>query len=481
MNDKDLHSLINSFKDEFFWVKENTNTVYFSESIEMVTGYTYNELKSLDEIILEDDLKNYRRNYNSVFNNLDSESDFEFRIRTKDDKVKWVKESIKIFFDDKTILKIYGRVKDITFEKLNEIELKKINTELRDQNTAKDSFLNLLSHDLKSPFTSILGFTEILLKETSLTQAEKKEYLTYLYSSSERLLKLINYLMDWSRLRSGELKIEQQKIDLYPFVYKCVSSLTGTAVRKNIDLKIDVNKSLKIFGDERLLDITVTNLISNAIKFSNKESKVFIKAEKFNNDFIELFVTDEGTGIPEDKKINLFKIENMVSAVGTDGEKGTGFCLTLSKEIIEKHGGEIWFYSEENKGSEFHITIPALEEVILIIEKDEDKLVSLIAAIKKTFKNLKVITAKNAKEAINVLGKMFPSIVILPHHLSFMNGVQLLNNIVSSSNSEIKVIVITESISSEEKNSYKKFNKVIFLEKTIESDQVINALQELIN
>ncbi len=482
LNDNQFKSLINVFNDEFFWFKDDSGSIYFSENITEVTGFSSDELKSLDDIILEDDIPQYRRAYNESLDNLRNELDLEFRITTKDDKIKWVKESVKIFYDDSgEILKSIGRVKDITREKLNEINLIVVNNELKDQNTAKDSFLNLLSHDLRSPFTSILGFTEILLKESSLTEAERNEYLTYLYSSSEKLLQLINYLLDWSKLRSGKLHVEQQKINLQLLAYNCVSSLTGTAVRKNIEIKVEADKSLKVQGDERLLNIVITNLISNAIKFSRSESKIIVKAVKFNDDFIEVVVRDEGIGIPDNNKIKLFKIENIFSTTGTAGEKGTGFGLTVSKEIIEKHNGEIWFYSEEDKGSEFHITIPASPNVILIIETDADKLNALASSVKKNFRNFKVITARNANEAINFTDSLFPSIIILSHQLPLMNGAQIIETITRNRDySELKVMVFNDLFTRELKDYYKNLSKVIFLEKTAGENQVIKALQDLV-
>lgn len=481
LNDK-IQNFINVFNDEFFWFKDNSGSIYFSENITEVSGYSSGDLKSLDDIVYEEDRSSYRKRYNASLDNLNTELDLEFRITTKDDKIKWVKENVKIFYDDSgEIVKSIGRVKDITREKLEEIKLIEENKELKDQNTAKDSFLNLLSHDLRSPFTSILGFTEILLKESSLTETERSEYLAYLYSSSEKLLQLINYLLDWSKLRSGKLLVEKQKINLQSLVYNCVSSLTGTAVRKNVEIKVEADKFLKILGDERLLNIVITNLISNAVKFSRRESKIIIKAKKFNDDFVELVVIDKGIGIPENNKINLFKIENMFSTSGTAGEKGTGFGLTLSKEIIEKHGGEIWYYSEEVKGSEFHITIPALPDIILIVEPDTDKLNTLTSAIKKTFRNFKVMTARNATEAIHFTDSLLPAIIVLSHQLPLMNGAQIIETItMNRENSELKVIVFNDSITPEIRDNYKRFSKVIFLEKPAEENQVIKVLQEFI-
>ena len=106
------------------------------------------------------------------------------------------------------------------------------------------------------------------MKETSLTETERTEYLSYIYESSEKLLKLINYLLDWSKLQTGKLQLHSERINVQGLVYNCISSLTGTAVRKDIDIKVDIDNSLNVRGDERLLNIVMTNLLSNAIKFT---------------------------------------------------------------------------------------------------------------------------------------------------------------------------------------------------------------------
>jgi len=480
-NEQQRHDFINAFDDEFFWVKDESGSIRFSENLSEVTGFTPVELKSLEDIIHEEDISNYRKIKYETLDNLKTDFDIEFRITTKDDKIKWLRESVKIFYNaNEKVVRTIGRVADVTRKKIDEINLNEVNNELKDQNIAKDSFLNLLSHDLRSPFTSILGFTEILLKESSLTEAERNEYLTHIYSSSEKLLQLINYLLDWSRLRAGKLKVEQQKINLQSLVYNCVSSLTGAAIRKNIEIKVEGDKSLKILGDERLLNIVITNIISNAIKFSKGESKVLVKTGKFNDDFAELIVIDEGIGIPDISKNKLFKIENMLSTTGTAGEKGTGFSLTLSKEIIEKHGAKLWFYSEEGKGSEFHITIPSSPNVILIIETDAEKLNELASFVKKNFNDYKVITAINPYEAINYSDSLQPSIIILSHALPLMNGAQIIETITrGKDHSELKVIVLYDSFAGEIKNIYKKFSKVIFIEKTAAENEVIKALRDL--
>lgn len=183
-------------------------------------------------------------------------------------------------------------------------------------------------------------------------------------------MQLVNYLLDWSRLQTGGIRIEPQRLHAQTLVFNCISSLTGNAIRKNLDIKVFIKDSLYIQADERMLTQVITNIISNAIKFSTEGKTIEVSADTFNESFVEFIVKDEGIGISDSNKIKLFKIEKMFSTEGTKGEKGTGLGLSLVKEIIDKHNGSIWFYTELDKGSEFHFTIPSSPNTILLVENN---------------------------------------------------------------------------------------------------------------
>ncbi len=477
-----MQNFIGVFKDQFFWFTDNSGKTYFSENLFDVTGYLTDEINSLQEIILKEDLIDYKRTVSSLENNLSQdEIGFESRIVNKDKKTIWIDISLKIFRDESDkINRRVGRAINISEKKSQEIRLEDENENLKQQNSAKNKFLNLLSHDLKSPFTSILGFTEILMKEASLSESERDEYLSYIYDSSEKLLKLINYLLDWSRLQSGKLQIDSDRISVQGLVYNSVSSLTGTAVRKDVDIKVDIDNSLNIRGDERLLGIVMTNLLSNAIKYSQSKSNVYVNAVPFNENFIEFTVKDEGVGISDMQKIKMFKIESMFSTEGTNGERGTGFGLTFAKEILEKHGGELWFYSEEGNGSEFHFTIPSSPESILVLELEHSLKESVIKILEKEYPEKTIIT-QTVNEVIDNAGRLSPSVIILSHENPLINGAQLIETLSKNSNhSVLKIIVIIEEVTEELENIYKEFGDAVLVKKSNAKKQLSEALQQVI-
>ena len=209
-------------------------------------------------------------------------------------------------------------------------------------------------------------------------------------------------------------------------VYNCVSYLTGLAMRKNININVKISDSFHIDADERFVSKVFMNLISNAIKYSFENGTVEVSGNVYNDEFIEFVVKDKGVGISEINREKIFNIAKLFSTEGTKGEKGSGLGLTLSKQIVEKHRGNFWFYSQEGKGSEFHFTLPAATSYLLLVLDDKDKLDELEKGLNKNFPNLEVLKTVNAFEAIEIITEKSPSLIIIEHLLPLMNGLQLI-------------------------------------------------------
>jgi CheY-like chemotaxis protein len=200
-------------------------------------------------------------------------------------------------------------------------------------------------------------------------------------------------------------------------------------MRKNIDIKVNVPASIFIEVDERLMIQAITNLVSNAIKFSEEGKTINITADRFNNDLVEFVVRDEGIGIPEHYSARIFKFDKMFSTRGTRGERGTGLGLSLVKEIIERHNGEIWYYSKEKVGSEFHFTVLSSENTILLVENHKEDFLKIEKLITENYPEFKFVGTDNGFEAINIVLKHHPSLIISSHNLPLMNGVQFVKSI----------------------------------------------------
>jgi len=423
------------FDDQFHYSLKTDGEkleIFYSPSIKKVIGYTPAELIKLSslgrEMIYEEDASDVKKKLHKIENGKISNLELLYRYIRKDGKIVWLKEQLKMeIVGNQKNLK--GLVIDVTDFKKAESDYGEIINNLSTEITARDNFLSILSHDLRAPFSSILGFTEILLSEAALTDAERTEYLNYINDSSTNQLQLVNYLLDWSNLQTGRMQMDPHRVQAQGLVFNCISALTGVAMRKNIDIKVNVPDSIFIEADERLMLQVITNLVSNAIKFSEDGKTIRISAERFNNELVEFVIIDEGVGIPENYHPRIFKFEKMFSTRGTRGEKGTGLGLSLVKEIIERHKGQIWFYSKEKIGSEFHFTIPSSENTILLVEHNQNDFNLLEKNIRENFPEFKFVGTDNGFEAINVVLKQHPSLIISSHDLPLMNGIQFVKSI----------------------------------------------------
>ena len=491
---KNTNSINNFFcgiDDSFLWSinkEREKEVVFYSDNILKLTGYTSGEIDrfpgKFSAVIYDDDLQRVKKMFTDFSNDASINSvRLIYRIVKKDKSIAWIKESISADRDESGKLKeIRGIVSDITDLMDDQDALAKSLESFKQLNSSKDKFISILSHDLRAPFTSILGFSEILINEPNLSHEERLEYLNYINDSSQHQLQLVNYLLDWSRLQTGRLKIEPQRLHVQSIIFNCISSLTGNAIRKKLEIKLHVKESLYVQADERLLSQVVTNLLSNAIKFSPEGMKIEISADSFNDKFVEFIVKDEGLGISDSNKAKLFRIEKMFSTEGTKGEKGTGLGLSLVKEIIEKHEGEIWFYSEQNKGSEFHFTLPSSPNTILLVENNYAEKEKFENILRENFPVYKVVGVRNGYDAINHFLSQLPSLIISDYDLPLMNGVQFVESIrKEDKGTRIPIIAIVPEATAEIKREFQIFGVDSILQKPIDDNTFSEKVQAVLD
>ncbi|TAL67256.1 MAG: HAMP domain-containing histidine kinase [Bacteroidetes bacterium] len=232
------------------------------------------------------------------------------------------------------------------------IELKQINAE-------KDKFFSIIAHDLKSPFSGFLGLTQLMSEQMNdLTMTEIQDYSKSLKVSASNLYKLLQNLLEWSRIQRGMISFEPVNFALSQIVNQNIGIIAERANQKDIEISSSVPDGINIFADMQMLDTVLRNLISNAIKFTNRHGNILIASEIIENDFVKISVKDNGIGINKKSLGDLFKVDVKVSQQGTDNEPSTGLGLLLCKEYAQKNGGRIWVESEEGIGSTFHFTVP---------------------------------------------------------------------------------------------------------------------------
>ena len=236
--------------------------------------------------------------------------------------------------------------------------MQSMNESLQELNATKDKFFSIIAHDLKSPFATVIGFSDVLLERVRDNNYEEAEEIAEIIkSSSERAMDLLMNLLQWSRSQTGRMEYNPNQVPIHALVEKVCETLNDTAKQKSILLLKEIPSEKSIFADPAMISTVIRNLTSNAIKFTNPGGKITISAEMKPGEWL-ITVTDNGVGIPESITPKIFNIGGNVSTTGTQNEQGTGLGLILCKEFIEKHGGEIWVESEIDKGSSFHFTIP---------------------------------------------------------------------------------------------------------------------------
>jgi PAS domain S-box-containing protein len=325
-------------------------------------GYT-SDLKEFDEnnwigFVPVEDLELINTNLNALIEGKTDNYSIEHRIKRTDGTIRWVISKGKIIKDSNPI-KIIGTITDITELKETEKQLKRYSEDLIKSNSAKDNLFSIIAHDLRNPFHTILGASELLVSYSNeMSLDEIKETAQNIYRSANNVYNLLVNLLEWSRFQSGKLEVSKTQFNLCEIVDQVLELYSEQIQRKNLSIKSECGETCFVYADKYMIESVVRNLVSNAIKFTPSGKSIEVVCKNLNDDFAEFTVKDYGVGIPLGIQSRLFKIDTQISTKGTEQEKGTGLGLVLCKDFIEKNGGTISFESQPGKGSLFKVTIP---------------------------------------------------------------------------------------------------------------------------
>ncbi|MBN1118616.1 MAG: PAS domain-containing sensor histidine kinase [Bacteroidales bacterium] len=248
----------------------------------------------------------------------------------------------------------YGRI--WTFHDIT--ERKKFEKHLTQLNADKDRFISILSHDLRSPFNTLLGFSELLKnKMDSLAPEKLRIIVDSIFKIAKNTHNLLEDTLLWASIQSKKINFTPIDFNLYDLVKEVVDILDPSAKAKQIEIKNNLDSSLKICADVYMMKAIFRNLVSNAIKFTDKKGTIRIEAQS-DKKTASIKVIDNGVGIDQDALKKLFYFASIQSTTGTANELGTGMGLLLCKEFVEKHNGTIRIDSTENKGTTVDVSIP---------------------------------------------------------------------------------------------------------------------------
>ncbi len=235
--------------------------------------------------------------------------------------------------------------------------LNKTNKLLEYSNSTKDKFFSIIAHDLKNPFNTLLGASEMLdLDKEEMNDEERNELIEIIATDTKKLYALLENLLSWSRSQTGNLTAKIVEIPLNSLVADTVNLYKSSFTKKKIQVIINIPKELVVKFDEFMLHTIIRNLLSNAIKFSHYNGKITFTANKKEGKII-LKIIDEGVGIAEEHQGKIFDENSDYKALGTDQEKGTGLGLLLSRDFIRENNAEISVESKINEGTTFKLTL----------------------------------------------------------------------------------------------------------------------------
>jgi signal transduction histidine kinase len=245
--------------------------------------------------------------------------------------------------------------------------LKEANEELKRLDQVKTRFFSVINHEMRSPLTAIFGYTDLLLISKPVT-LEQCRMLSCVKDNSQRLLDLVNDILDLSRLEDGRLSILPQLMGILPAVEQALCVVRPIAEKKHITLGVDIPPTLpNVYADPDRVSQILINLLSNAVKYTLEKGYVIVSAQPHDSTKkVEVCVIDNGVGIPADQLPHVFERFSRLERDEIRGTEGTGLGLPIAKGLVEAHGGEIWVESEEGQGTTFTFTLPIGDQSLIV-------------------------------------------------------------------------------------------------------------------
>jgi len=397
------------------------------------------------------------------------------------------------------ILYLYKReMSKIELENLNKIANEQRDKAIKSA-SVKAEFLANMSHEIRTPLNGILGFVE-LLSET-VTDKKSKEYLKIVNDSSHHLVGIIDDILDFSKIESGKLNLDKHDF-LVKKEFEVITHLfEAKASQKNISLHLDISKNvpLSLNSDPLRIKQVISNLVSNAIKFTHKEKNIYITIS-YRDNYLDISVKDEGVGIASEKLKHIFEAFNQEDNSTTREYGGTGLGLSISSELVSLLGGRLKVSSEIGKGSEFYFTIPVLigtlvektdtkidkitfeNKKILLVEDNKSNQILMSVILKQM--NITFDIANNGEEAVDIFKINKYDLVLMDENMPKMNGLEASKIILDYEKTHTiehtPIVALTANSLSEDKKRFLEAGMDEYLSKPIDRFELNRVLQNLL-
>lgn len=432
----------------------------------------------------------------------------DFRIIRPDGTERFIHgEGEAVYNSQGTPVSMRGTSQDITERKRAEEALDIARREAEFANKAKSEFLSSMSHELRTPMNAILGYAQLLLQTTKEPlRGRQIKQVNQILVSGQHLLKIINDILDLSKIESGHVALDLTYVDTIDTVKECIDLINSLAERHGIEVKpLRMNGTdIVVKADRTRLKQAVLNLLSNAIKYNERGGSVQISIKSTDNEKVRISVEDTGTGIPLERQIDIFEPFSRLGAE-QKGIEGTGIGLTITKQLIELMDGEIGFFSTFGQGSTFWLELPASSHLenqeteqflshdslqhisdtlapaiytLLYIEDDPSNL-HLMEEVIDNVANLNLLTATSAEDGLEIARSEHPDIIIMDINLPGMSGLDAMFFLQSHSETQnIPVIALSAAAMPYDIEKGEKVGFYNYLTKPFNIEEVLTNINE---
>lgn len=360
LSEKKYRTIFENVQDVFYQTSQEGIVTEISPSIAQHSGYSRAEIIGMPV----DNFYYYSQDRERIIEQLrikGSVIDFEVRLKTKDDELRYASVNARLIVENGVITGTEGSMRDVTTRKFHENALQALNTELTASNEQKNKLFSIIGHDLRNPISGSLQLLDLTLTDFESSSAEEvHSYLSMMKTELSNANVLLEDLLTWAKSQFNAVSFNPVEIRNLPvLIDKCIQTVSPMAIKKGIKIMPCLKGDLLLHADTGMLETIIRNLLSNAVKFTDAGGHVTVRASG-NDSGVVFSVKDDGLGIPEDKLNELFNKNSNYTTYGTLGEKGTGLGLSLCYDFVLKHGGALWVESLQGSGTTFYFTIPEL-------------------------------------------------------------------------------------------------------------------------
>lgn len=472
-------NIVDNALDIIFTTDMRGRITFVNKVSSEITGYTMDELTGM--IYLRLVHPGYREATGKFFANQlhkkTAGSRYLFPILTKNGETKWIQQFTQILFENGRPSGFQGVARDVTDRIKIEEELRRARDEAEAGKLAEEQFIACVSHEIRTPMNAVVGFIDLLSK-TSLDQSQQ-EYLWSLKHSSDRLLKIVNDLLEIKRIQAGKIEFVTAPFSLTNVLKQQISIFSNQANSKGIELRYAIDNSVPdaLLGDEARLGQILQNLISNSIKYT-EQGHVLIKVTSEKSDLnhvkLRFMVSDTGVGIPENKLPGIFDTYQQVDTK-RDSFKGSGLGLAIFKNLVELQGGTVDVESLSGQGTTFSFilnfvidqesaaaktemdagqVLHNLGPISLLLIDDDAMNIYIATKFLEEFDNINITTADDGKKALNEFSQRDYDIIMTDINMPVMDGYELTRHIrenFAKPKSDTVIVALTAELTPHEK------------------------------